>query len=99
MIAVVAVVMGIAVSAFTAPKESLTDAWFTINDGADPNLASSYTYTGTTSPCSGSTHLCAIEGVRDGSNPNQPLQSSVDDASSVSNNFTQPVMGQVEFKP
>jgi hypothetical protein len=99
VIAVVAIVMGIAASAFTAPKVSLTDAWFSINDGADPNLASSYTYAGTTSPCSGSTRLCAIEGVRDSSNPDQPLQSSVDDASTASNNFTQQVTGQVEFKP
>ncbi|HSV10123.1 MAG TPA: hypothetical protein VLI68_05100 [Hanamia sp.] len=99
MIAVVAIVMGIAASAFTVPKTNLTDAWFTINTGSDPNLASSYTYVGTTSPCSGSTQLCAIEGVRDGSNPDQPLQSSVDDAATASSNFTQPVSGQVEFKP
>lgn len=97
--AVIALLMGIAASAFTVPTAKLTDAWFTINSGADPNLASSYTYVGTSSPCSGSSALCAIEGVRDGSKPDQPLQSSVDDASTASSNFTQPVMGQVEFKP
>ncbi|HEY8659195.1 MAG TPA: hypothetical protein VIL78_09165 [Hanamia sp.] len=96
--AVIAIVMGIAASAFTVPSAHLTDAWFTINAGADPNLASSYTYVGTSSPCSGSSVLCAIEGVRDGSNPDQPLQSSVDDASMASSDFTQPVTGQVDFK-
>jgi len=98
MIAVVAIVMGIAASAFTAPSRHLTDAWFTINASEDPNLASSYTYVGTSSPCSGSSVLCAIEGVRDSSNPDQPLQNSVDDASMASSNFTQPVTGQVDFK-
>jgi hypothetical protein len=47
IIAVIAIVMGIAASAFTAPSGRYTDAWFTINAGQDPNLASSYTYVGT----------------------------------------------------
>lgn len=98
MIAVIAIVMGIAASAFTVPKINLTDAWFTINPLSDPTLSSSYTYSGQTSPCSGSDVLCAIEGTKDAVHPNQPRQVDVDAAKTASSNFTTPVTGQVAFK-
>lgn len=98
LFAVIAIVMGIAASAFTVPKVNLTDAWFTINGSADPSLASSYTYSGMTSPCSGTHKLCAIEGTKDPLQPTQPRQADVNAAKTASSNFTVAVGGQVEFK-
>jgi hypothetical protein len=98
MIAVFAIVMGIAASAFTVPKTNLTDAWFTINGSSDPSLATSYTYSGQTSPCSGNDVLCAIEGTQDPLHPTQPRQMDVNSAKTASSNFTVPVAGQVDFK-
>ena len=98
LFAVIAIVMGIAASAFTAPKVKLTDAWFTINGSADPSLASSYTYSGTTSPCSGKDELCAIKGTKDPLQPMQPRQADVNAAKTASSNFTVPVDQQVDFK-
>ena len=96
--AVIAIVMGIAASAFTAPKAPLSDGWFTINANADPTLAASYTYSGASSPCSGSDVLCAIIGTKDPLHPTQPMQSDVNSAASASNTFQHPVSGQVDFK-
>jgi hypothetical protein len=96
--AVIALIMGIAASAFTAPKAPLSDGWFTINPGADPTKAASYTYSGATSPCSGNDVLCAIIGTKDPLHQTQPMQSDVNSAASASNNFQQPVSGQVDFK-
>lgn len=98
MIAVVAIVMGIAASAFTVPKTDFADGWFTINANSDPSLASSYTYSGQTSPCSGSDVLCAIKGTQDPLHPTQPRQMDVTSAKTASSNFTVPVEGQVDFK-
>lgn len=98
MMAVVAIVLGVAASAFTVPKANFTDAWFTIQNPSAPNVASSYAYYGTTSPCSSNDHLCAIKGTRDVSpNQNLPLQSSVDAAKTASNNFTHTVANEVTF--
>lgn len=96
--AVIAIVMGIAASAFTAPQTNLSDGWFTLNANSDPTQASSYTYSGTTSPCSGSDVLCAITGTKDAMNPTRPQQSDVNAAYSASNQFKNPVSGQVDFK-
>ncbi len=98
MLAMVAIVMGIAASAFTAPKAPKSDGWFTINASSDPSLASSYTYSGTTSPCSGSDVLCAIIGTKDPMHPTRPLQGDVNSAKTASSNFQNPVTGQVDFK-
>lgn len=98
MIAVVAIVMGIAASAFTLPKAPRSEGWFTINPNSDPNLASSYTYSAETPACSASDVLCAIEGTQDPVHPTQPLQSDVNSAKTASSNFTMPVPGQVKFK-
>jgi hypothetical protein len=96
--AVIAIVMGIAASAFTAPKAPLSDGWFKINPNADPTMASSYTYSGTASPCSGSDVLCAITGTKDPLHPTRPLQSDVNSAKSASSDFQNEVPGQVDFK-
>ena len=88
IVAVIAIIMGIAASAFTIPKTSPSDSWFTIQNLSLPNSASSYTYYGTSSPCSGNDVLCAIEGTRDPANMSQPLQSSVNAASAESGNFS-----------
>ena len=98
ILAVVAIVMGIAASAFTAPQINLSDGWFTVNANSDPTQASSYTYSGTTSPCSGSDVLCAITGTKDAMQPTRPKQSDVDAAYSASNHFKNPVSGQVDFQ-
>ncbi|MDQ2719436.1 MAG: hypothetical protein M3Z26_06685 [Bacteroidota bacterium] len=98
MIAVIAIVMGIAASAFNVRDAKLADGWFTISSG-NPNLAASYMYYGTSSPCFGSTALCAIEGTRNPSNLNQPLQTSVDTDKTASGNFAHPAAGKVTFTP
>lgn len=94
-----ALFIAIGLSAFTSPGKTTTDdAWFVINDPANPNLAASYTYNGTTDPCSSNDHLCAIKGVRQAyPNDNRPTQSSVDAASLASSNFANPVANQVSF--
>lgn len=97
MFAVIAIVMGIAASAFTVPKANLTDAWFTINGTSDPSLATNYTYSGATSPCNGTIELCAIKGTKDPLHPTQPRQADVDAAQTASSNFTMPADG-VDFK-
>ena len=98
-LAVIAFCIGIGLSAYTVPGKHYTSGWFTITAPAHPELASSYTYSGTTSPCSGSSGLCAIEGTVDPSDMDRPLQSSVDQAKSDSKTFTQTVPGEVTFKP
>ena len=97
--AVVAFCIGIGLSAYTVPDNHYTVGWFSITTPAHPELASSYTYSGTTPTCSSSTSLCEIKGTVDPSDMDRPLQSSVDQAKSDSRNFTQPVSGEVDFKP
>lgn len=94
-----ALCIAIGLSAFTAPGKTTTDdAWFVIDDSANPDLAASYTYIGTSSPCSSNDHLCAIKGVRQASpNDSRPTQSSVDAAKLASSNFANPVANQVSF--
>jgi hypothetical protein len=90
--------IAIGLSAFTSPaKPTTNDAWFVIDDPANPNLAASYSYIGTSSPCSSNDHLCAIKGVRDESDNNRPTQTSVNAASLASSNFANPVANQVSF--
>lgn len=98
-LAAIAIVIAVGLSAFTAPDTKLADGWFTITDASHPGVASSYTYSGASSPCSGTTALCAIQGTRNPANLNQPLQSSVDADKTASNNFTQPAPGKVTFTP
>ena len=98
MFAVIAIVMGIAASAFTAPKANFAEVWFTIAPASNPNLASSYTYAGVNSPCEGVDELCAIKGTEDIANPGHPLQADVNMARSASSEFTTPVEGKVDFK-
>lgn len=99
MIAVIALIMGMAASAFNVKDTNLTDGWFTIQNPSAPDNAASYMYYGATSPCSGSTVLCAIQGTRDPSNPAQPLQSSVNTDKAASGNFAHPAAGKVTFTP
>lgn len=97
--AAIALLFAIGLSAFTIPgKTTTTDAWFVISDPANPNLAASYTYVGSTDPCSSTDHLCAIKGVQQAyPNNNMPTQSSVNAASTASSNFANPVANQVSF--
>ena len=95
----IAIVIAVGLSSLTIPDTKLADGWFTIQNLSAPDQAASYMYSGTSSPCSGSTALCAIQGTRDPSNLNQPLQSSVDADKTASNNFTQPAQGKVTFTP
>lgn len=93
--------MGIAGSAFNNPntQNPLDDGWFVIINPSDPSSAGSYEYVGTTAPCnSPQQELCAIRGTKDGVNPDQPTQADVDNAKSLSSNFTMPVANLVAFK-
>lgn len=101
IIAVIAIVMGIVGSAFNSPNNQnhLDDGWFVIINPSDPSSAESYEFVGPTAPChSPQQILCAIKGTRDGSNPDQPMQSDVDNAKILSGNFTMPVANLVAFK-
>lgn len=97
--AAIALLFAIGLSAFTIPgKTTTTDEWFVIDVPSSPNQAASYSYYGSSSPCSSNDHLCAIKGIRQASpNDNRPTQSSVNAASTASSNFANPVANQVSF--
>jgi|SRR5665213_17828 len=97
--AIIAIALGIAASAFNVRDTKPTDGWFTIQNPSAPDDAASYLYYGVSSPCSGRIALCAIQGTKDPSNPNQPLQSSVTTDKNASGNFAHPVAGKVTFTP
>jgi len=101
LFAVIAIAMGIAASAFTAPVKSPTvNQWFTYDGSGPLNDPASYTYSGTTATCSGHVQFCEFKGIRQAS-PNDmlPTQSSLDNASSQSNDFSIEKTGLVVFQP
>ncbi len=100
MIAVIAIVMGIAASAFTAPSNApTTDQWFTYNGSGPLGNTSSYNYSGSTPTCSAHNQFCEFKGISQASpNQNMPTQTSLNSASSQSNGFTIEKAGLVVFK-
>jgi len=101
LFAVIAIVMGIAASAFTAPvNRPNVNQWFTYDGSGPLNNPSSYTYSGTTATCSGHVQFCEFNGIRQAS-PNDmlPTQASLDNASSQSNDFSIEKTGLVVFQP
>jgi hypothetical protein len=101
IIAVMALIMGIAASAFTAPVNSPTvNEWFTYDGSGPLNAPASYTYAGSTATCSGHVQFCEFKGIRQAS-PNDmlPTQTSLNSASSQSNNFSIEKTGLVVFQP
>lgn len=101
IIAVIAIVMGIAGSAFTTYQSSNTlDEWF-IYDGigllSDP---ASYSYSGSTPTCTGHASFCEFKGIRQAvPNDDMPTQVSLNSASSQSSTFTVEKPGLVVFQP
>ena len=99
-----ALILAVAASAFTGRQEPevLGKAWFIYNPSlgypdTDPR---GYVLQGQTQPCEGLDEFCAIYADIDTSVPgqNKPTQQSVDLAADHSNDFTQPVDGEVAFR-
>ena len=98
-IALLAIVLAIGGSAFTAPSAKPTaTGWFQYL-GGDKNNPVNYSYSGTTDPCSGTNQFCAFNGTRQTANPSLPTQTSLNSASSQSSGFTMIISGVVDFKP
>lgn len=99
--AVIAIIMGICGSAFTAlPNSPTVDQWFLYDGSGSLSNPSSYTYSGSISTCNAHIQFCAFNGIRQASpNQNMPTQTSLNSASSQSSGFTVEKAGLVVFKP
>lgn len=96
ILAIFAIIIGIAGSAFTSPNSKLqTDNWYVLANGTDPTVRTNYTLS-TEPDCEASPEtVCAIQVPESTTNPSQNALNAI---MSASGNFTEDDPN-VKYKP